>query len=385
MSRPKKFILAGVAIVVLIFIAYLVIKSFGDSATPTPPADNGDGGVLPPGQAGVEPSQPEEKLVLSRLSDDNVSVFDFWIDPETNEIYYITIDGIVRAAKTGPDLDISTNVVSALNRVSLSPDGKQLLGAFGDPKSPNWGIFDVFDQVWRPLPATIINAAWENGDDLIVVVEDSGDFVLASTEVSAVISAGNGSFQYETLIQDFRLRDVVINISSKDSLLIAERPASFYAGRLWKLNLKTLELSLLFSPANGALVSWDSSDELLFRYTAPDKFAIYNEQLKSVYPVLFTTVPWKCDAAGIVYCFVPQEFPPGLGSTQLPDDYLQRRFFTIDNLYQISESVGDTELILRSGTGSNIDPLDAKNLRVSGDTLYFINRYDDGLYRLILQ
>jgi len=112
------------------------------------------------GTNGGAPTEIQETVgttngVITKISENKV--FDFWVVSATNEVYYFLPDGKISLAKDGPDLETSKQVVNALNFIEVAPGGRKILAAFGDPLAPQWGIFDVVDKVWRPLPGELQN------------------------------------------------------------------------------------------------------------------------------------------------------------------------------------------------------------------------------------
>ena len=83
-------------------------------------------------------SSTEEKNVLIQLSD--IPIFDYWANEGAQEAYYLTADGKVFSAKEGKDIEISSQPFSALNSLEPNIKGDRALLAFGNPRSPQWGI-----------------------------------------------------------------------------------------------------------------------------------------------------------------------------------------------------------------------------------------------------
>lgn len=376
MKPIYKIILIGGLILVVVLALFLAWKKVSPEPPERPVIDFP---ITPEDGEEEVPSAPAFRL--TKLSDDELLVFDYWGSPRDNEVYYLTLDGKVLNAKKGPDPDVSTQAIAALNFIEISPDSKKILVGFGDPKSPEWGIFDVLDKVWRPLALQATYATWgENSNELIGILHNRN---LSRINLSKAL-LGETVDAYETLVKNFQLRDVVFTHLPPDTLVIREKPASFHASRIWQLDLDTLELGLLATPERGVITKWVKDTNVVFKFSPPSQFFILNRDLANIIPVFFMSLPSKCGADNShVYCFAPQEFPPELTDIRIPDDYLQKRFYTIDDFYVVERVTGKINHILRSHT-NDVSAIDAEKLRIIDGVVYFINRYDQGLYQLEL-
>jgi len=291
--------------------------------------------------------------------------------PATGEIYYLMPDGKVSLAKEGPDLEISEETLNALNFIEAAGDGRKVLAAFGDPLAPQWGIFDVGDKVWRPLPPEVQKATWgATNEKLIAIVKNGNDLNLTETDLARTPPA------YKVLIKDLRLKNANFSYLPENRLLIAEAPASNYESSVWQLDLKTLVLNLVLAPQKGEFIEWSADKNFGFVWNAKDGFTILKSDFKETLPTVFNTLPSKCGSLEKkIYCFAPQSIP---STANLPDDYFNKKFFSIDDLFLIDAETGNTAKLLDGG-GLGID---AKNPRVLGNKLYFLNRYDNYLYEL---
>ena len=315
-------------------------------------------------------------VVLIKISEN--PVFDYWVDAQTQEIYYLNPDGQIFSAKSGADLEITQQKLSAPNFIKLSPNGQRVLMAFGDPRLPQWGVFDVIDKAWRPLPENILNTTWGgNSDTLLSFVKNGNNINLSSVGIS------QNPPTYKILLKDMRFQDVRLDSLSSNSLIIEENSSVTYAGRIWNLNLKDLSLSSLFSPESGLMVRISLDKMVLFIFSSSGGFRILDTKtLGLATPLPFSTLPSKCSPDSVViYCFVPQD--DAFRNAALPDDYFQNKFRTKDILYKINLATDDVGPVALPGNAGDL--IDAKNPFVSGGNLYFINRYDNSLYSLTVR
>lgn len=380
MKKKQKIILLVLAIAVVVIIGVLAWSRLTKPEVETGPVE---GGGLPSetegGEEIIEGTEGEE-FSLIRLSDEEMEVFGFWENPDNGEIYYITTRGLVKSAKEGSDLEISTRSFSGINNVRSDSEGERVLVSFGDPRNPEWGLFDSGDGVWRPIPSYIKDAIWGERDEVIAIVATEDGESLVSFDITEL---QNGGEVEEVLIENFTLKDVEISFSSPDSVIISEKPASFYGSRVWKFNMDDKDLIQILSPTKGLVMNWDEGGTVFeFEYDGEDSwFNILDGDLTNVFPVPFTTFPSKCNGADDkIYCFVPVS---SLENLELPDDYFKSKFYTSDSLYELDiESKELKQKVSADDFNINVDALDPKKI---GGSIYFINKYDKGLYRLTIE
>jgi len=349
-------------------------------ATTTPSGGGGPSGGGPgeiPGAGEVT----EKIYPLIKISDN--PVFDFWETP-ASEVFYLSPEGLVWNAKESQDVQLIDQAMTALNFIESSPQNQKVLAAFGDPAAPQWGIFDNIDKVWRPLPAYLTNATWgANDNELYAIQLNNNEYNLTKINLAQTATAT------KPIIRDIRLKDTRLHfLPSQNKLFFIEKPAQNYQSRIWQLDLnpKNLTITQIGNASNGLIIKWAKDNSLAFRYFAPANFTIINQNFEEEpLPFTFSTLPSKCGYASsikTVYCFTPQEFQGDISTFNLPDDYFQKKLFTTDDLYTISD-IGISKL-LESANGT-YPAIDAKNLQLIGGNLYFINRYDNFLYELKLQ
>lgn len=386
----KIAIIVGITILVGA-IVFFIWNSFVDTASPEPGSELpvstggetgtsslpvGEGGVKEPGEAGNPPAGGEGAVLTARKISE-YPVFDFSVSQDTKEVMYLGLDGKVFGAKEGPDVEILGQTIDALNAIVPSPKGERVLASFGNPLSPQWGVFDTIDKVWRPLPRDVRNAAWGASDsELLAISELNGKKSLVSVDFSKT------PFAYKTLLKSFSFEDVVLSFRAPNELLFWERTSAAYPGRLWQLDLKTARLSLLSSLQNGFWLDWSRKGNLGFLYTTRDGFSIIDRNMREIVPLFFSTFPNKCvaNSTSTAYCFVPKAAT--LSNAVLPDDYLQNKLFTVDDLYYLDLEADSVEKVMEGGGG--LPAIDAYSMGVTDGALYFLNRYDNGLYEIVL-
>jgi len=371
----KILIIGGVAIVIVVIVILWISKAN------QPPTKDG---------AEVLPSSPEKEVgeegegvekegfELIKLSDEEIEVFDFWENSLSSEVYYITLDGMVRSGKVGPDPEISIRGFLAINKIRPNSDGSKVLVSFGDPKSPEWKLFDSNDGVWRPIPSYFKDMVWGEENKVISVANTGSGKSLILLDIEEFQEGEEQD--YEVLIRNFNFNDVDMEFSSPDSIVLIEKPASFYKSKVWKFDFKELKLTQLSTPKEGTKFDWRGNSDIVFKYEFGGWFGILNKELNIMFPVPFNTFPSKCGASeSDIYCFVPYDIPTKQG-INLPEDYYKNKFYTIDSLYKINRDSSEVRVLVKNTEfGINIDGTVVKEI---GNKLYFINKYDKGLYRL---
>lgn len=352
----------------------LPVSTGGETETSSLPV--GEGGAKEQGKTENPPASGENAVFTTRKISE-YPVFDFSVSQDTKEVIYLGLDGKIFGAKEGPDVEVLGQTIDALNAVVPSPKGERVLASFGNPLSPQWGVFDTIDKVWRPLPRDIRNAAWgANDSELLAISELNGKKSLVSVDFSKT------PFAYKTLLKSFSFEDVVLSFRAPSELLFWERTSASYPGRLWQLDLKTLRLSLLSSLQNGFWLDWSRKGNLGFLYTTRDGFSIIDRNMREIVPLFFSTFPNKCvaNSTSTAYCFVPKASV--LSNAVLPDDYLQNKLFTVDDLYYLDLEADSVEKVMEGNSG--LPAIDAYRIGVTDGALYFLNRYDSGLYEIAL-
>lgn len=390
MKINKLLIYVGVVIAIGI-IVYLIWTLFVPKPVPPVPIQTGTttGETLPSGTTGglgsggnavgtsttsTAPSVP----VLSKISSHNV--FGYWINQQTGEAEYIDpTGGVWGARKNGGDISESQQAVNAIDSIDVDRNGQNVLTAFGDPRSPQWAIYSAVDKTWHALPSSIVNATWgANSNQLIGMVKSVNSYSLSYIDLT------KNPPSYKTILNNFFMNDVRFKFFAPATLLITEKPSSYYQGSAWEFNLKTLALNTVFQPQNG-LYAEPSSDGSMIISSSGGVTNVVKSSTITPIQLPFQTLPNKCDSSvnassSDIYCFYPENLPQNI---VLPDDYLEKAFYSIDILYDYNFGTQNTRTVILSGA-PGIPIIDATDVTSFGNNIYFVNRYDDSLYQLTL-
>lgn len=396
MKPVYKYILAALGALLIVGV-YLLWGKFtspipSDGTQPTPLPISSSTPQQNTGQNSTSTSQNnsgadfhntnnQSLINLTELSD--TKALDYWILKDTGEVYYITPSGVIWTAKKGADIKISDNTMSAINEVFVAPGGKKILVSFGDPNNPQWGIFDVIDKVWRPLPNDIKNAAWGIDDSQLLVVTKNGQ----KTPLSFA-NIQKTPPEYKMIVSDFELNDVWLKFEAPQNIYITEKASFLYPSHVWRLDTKTLTFDLIIPAENGLWVNWDRENKNGFMFSPKNNdLFLSTTELSNSRVAPFITFPEKCDTNTqnkLVYCFVPENIAwENTTSISFPDDYFKKKFYTVDNILTLDTNTHELGIVFNSSL-SSIKEVDAVNPEINNNTVYFLNRYDEKVYSLEL-
>lgn len=324
-----------------------------------------------PAQPASSQAASSSEPVLAKISEKKA--FDIWA-ADGDFVYYIDYDGRIFKADSGVDQPVSSQTLSNLRTVLPSVSGRRVLAGFGGNDNPQWGIFDVIDGVWRPLPQDILQATWGKDENEIIALKINGGNVNLVS-----VNTAKSSISFSVIIKDFRMKNVFFTWRPPNFLMITEKPSAEYKSRVWQMDLKKLTLVEVFSEDFGQDIRWSNDGRTAAKFVSSGEFSILNSDLEEVMPLFFSTLPEKCALGqSVVYCFAPQNLPE---KTTLPDDYFQKKFRSVDDVYEVNLFSEDVWVIFNSNAGG-VGKIDGWRPVATKGYLYFINQYDGFVYRL---
>ncbi|MEK6952672.1 MAG: hypothetical protein AABX29_06690, partial [Nanoarchaeota archaeon] len=176
------------------------------------------------------------------------------------------------------------------------------------------------------------------------------------------------------------LEDVNVAWVKPDEVFIIEKPSILIPSSIWSYNLKNKNLDYIFQNEPGLMANWSKDGNLVLKFNG--ELSLINNKTGQVIGLPFITLPNKCAFSNNneekIYCAVPKTMP---SNTALPDDYLKNKFYSEDQIISLTVNPTKSQIIL-SQTGDQ--KLDAVNLMVINDDLYFTNRYDNKVYKIDL-
>lgn len=386
MRKILGFIIGIVGILALAWLIYFIISRVTAPKTISP---------QPTSQPIITQAKPPigESPVSGQLKTLSGSqVFDYWVASSTQEIFYVSQEGkIAKVNSGGQDAFLSEQEIQNLNFILPSPDSQKIIAAFGSPTQPQFSIFDLVANSWSPLPLEIKSAAWSpEGKRAAVVIsqnnqaiqQSSGQANLAIIDMAKYLS--NDAKQKEkavkVIIKNFALKDLKIDWLRPDEIIFSDKPSSLAPGSAWRLNLSKLNFDEIIPSGNGLMIKWLNEDLGLKFQNQKSSLINWGGQVINDFP--FMVLPDKCVLkSDSLYCFL---FTPASPKIKWPDNYLQKSVYTQDALYKFNlNNLTAPELVFDAALKGKT--IDASDLRLFGNQILFINRYDNLLYGLEIE
>lgn len=179
-------------------------------------------------------------------------------------------------------------------------------------------------------------------------------------------------------VERVSLEDVDLVWQKPDEIFFVEKPSASWPASAWSYNLKDKSFGYLFKNEAGLMVNW-LSDGLVLKFSnaGPQVPALTLVRGGQETALPFVTLPNKCAFfKNKIYCAIPAV----IGSdVVLPDDYLKNKFYSQDKIISLQLEPIDAEVLFVSNEKEKVDAVD---LAVIKDELYFTNRYDGKVYKL---
>lgn len=364
MTRSLKVIIIITLMALLAGIGYWIWNAYFRGA----PAPGEETLALPEGAAGEITPQ------IRRLS--GRDTFDYWLTAE-GDIYIVADDGQIYKLTAGGEENVSSQIIGGLHSVNAAVDGSAAIFAFGYPFEKMFSIFNVRTKSWASLPPGTTAADWDpKSANRIAYLTGGSAGGLNIFNVGAKQSSAVARLTQSDQIIDWVLPNIVY---------IADKPTEAFPGSAWSVDLSTKRVRPLIRQV-GLLLNWSTDGKLGLISDSAANLSLINEQAHAMAKINGQTIADKCAFSKTdIYCAVPD-----IGSSAIRlDDYLQKSIYTEDRFYKFSlefgpERLNDFSEIIFGSVLAPI-PLDAIRLTPAGNTLYFINRYDQRLYSLNLE
>jgi len=340
-------------------------------------------------------------------------VLDYFIDPQNN-ITAVEPTGAVITISNGQTATINSSTIDNIISASFSYDGKKILVSYGNPVSPQSGLFDVATNRWTTLPQGMLSPQWSpsaNYQIAYFVTANNGKLALATIDASNLKAS-------PSTITTINADDLTLAWPTKTEFIFSDKPTLQNAGSIWAYNSATGALASIAYENPGAEGIWSHDAAIpyglvfftqgntlqlqavsgnlptqpLSLLTLPSKCAFNPEQMPitpSSTVIAATTTASKSNkkvaAAPVatstpylaLYCGIPRS-SSGFSSAHLPDDYEMNSLFTSDDVYKINTATGAEQTLWNDQTQN----VDASNVKFFNDALFFVNRYDRKLYGL---
>ncbi len=361
--KKNLIITASVLMISLIIFGVIFVYNQGKSST---------NNLIPTTQNQSNPTPTQQSQRVNNIT--SSPIFDYWMSSDSM-MYTINQSGQIQKQTPGAQEVVSTQIISALNRLYSAPDGNKIIARFNYPQHPIFSIFLIGENTWEPLPQNTLAAAWSLDSKKIIYLEskNSGGMIkildLATRKTQDVVG--------------FNQRDVALDwIKELELLITINTPSIDFPSSIWSLNLKTKALKPIIREESGLSFIWSKENGVGLKLTSLKQkpiLSLIDENFDTLTNLSFVTLPEKCVIAQKqIFCAVPQNIPDG---TRLPDDYYKKAVYFQDNIYRFDLTSGGITTLLEN----NSTPIDAMQLSIKdGKELFFINRYDSKLYSLPL-
>lgn len=317
-------------------------------------------------------------------------VFNYFVDKQNNT-FIIAPDGAISEVASGQSSQasvLSSTPIENLISAAFSYDGKKILVNFGSSGNPQSSIFDIATKAWTPLPQGLISPRWSPSDYRIAYLLGG-----AVTSLSTIDAANlkKAAVLLTTLdVQDFALTQWF----GKSQFILSGRPTAYVPTSVLLFDASKSTVVPLISNQNGAESLWIGPTSstaalgLVFIQKGSTSHALQliSTAGASLQTLSFITLPSKClfnveqvATDTMLYCGIPRD-AGAFSTAHLPDDYDQMVLFTSDDLYRINTVTGVTDSLLADQSQN----FDITNLKFFNGTLFFVNRYDQKLYAIVL-
>ncbi len=350
---------------------------------------------------GQQATQTAQKLVLIAQN----QVLDYFADKGSN-VFMIQPDGRVVRASGGKAEVISSGPVANIVKTSFSFDGKRIMAITGSSSGNKFQVFNVDDKTWKTYVNIIQDAAWAPDSHKIA-------FLTTGDSSSLFTIDADGAAAKPVEIMKIRQEDMNLNWVAASRLLMSDSPSAGWTSSLWSVDIAKKTIVPIIS-APGLETAWSSSTlasvgivmssnlngqggqlqlvdqsgkqtQAFSFMTLPSKCAFYDKPIQSAGP---TTSPTSTAAAKAptapkanltMVCGIPRDSQI-LGGSQLPDSYLKKSVFTSDNFFEIDVATGTVKSIFSDSSKD----IDSYKLKIFGQSLFFINRFDQKVYSVAL-
>lgn len=307
--------------------------------------------------------------------------------------YAVNTQGVIFMAPNGSVILASTTETIARAELGdmldarFSPNGRWLIAKSGNSNFASWNLLDVAQKTWRAIQADTQEMTWSGDSSQLAYL----GFRTGGSALNVYSPQTNST---RTLL-NLSAPDLMLRSKDGSRMLLMDKPSSLVGGTVWQFSPSGNTLTPFATNVAGVEFLWGGvkSGGLLFTAgPTGGNLNIVNAEGAITQSTTFLTLPSKCvfgesaatstiqNISDYLICAIPQD-QQDLQERQLPDDYLKGKFGTVDTLYAINLFSGVLTQLLPASQSFSFD---AANLKVYGDSLYFVNRNDRKLYRVPL-
>ena len=317
----------------------------------------------------------------------NDPALDYFVDA-ANTVTLIKPDGAIESISNNATVALSYFTVSNIITTKFSYDGKKVLLSYQAGTTTRTSVFDISSKTWSHLPDGMLSPVWSPVDYRVSYLTPSNT---GSETISTIDASTTNANPF--VITSLAMENSSLQWPAKDTLIISDRPSAFVAGSIWSFNIPSKTLSAITYNSLGAEGIGSASGSILLFSAGPKNSGgslLFLNGSGDQEALSFKTLPSKCvfgptaasGTANLFYCAIPSD-QDTFSVARLPDEYDQKIYFTSDDFYSVDSDTGAYSQIFSSAKAGQ--SLDATNMRVLNNVLFFINRYDEKVYAISLQ
>jgi Tol biopolymer transport system component len=340
---------------------------------------NGDG----PGKRSADLLAPDQPLKIKNINKERSFALAIGQDGQTIK-YYLKDNGHVFTSQFNGSQPqpISSSDLSGLFKILWSPDGEKVIGFFNSQGPVKKYFYDYQTKENSLLSENIKSVAWSPDGEKIAYQYQSADGQFNNISL-ADPNGGNWRILFQT-----RLENLEIFWPSPDKIYVFNKPSGHTLSSLFAVDPDSGSLNKIISDQFGLAAKWSpDGQKMIYQKTEQKgknlKLFVAQADGSQAQPLPVTTLVEKCvwsENSETVFCAVPQQLSE---SATWPDDYNLKRIGLKDDFYLI-ETTGQKEIkIAQSDDGQSFDASELV-LSPQEDYLFFINRWDELIYRIDL-
>lgn len=339
--------------------------------TPTIPGITSTSGLNEP-----TPQTPQIPTQNEQIKPVSNKKFVNYIPTTNNEIIAIDELGQIIKIKNEQEEILNNTIQSYPQGISFSPDGSKIALKYNN----FWSVFDAQTKNWRQLPENISDLAISQNNEVVYFLKNNSEYSIYKLDLQKEKSS-------PVKLISLNVLDAKLLWKDNENILIFSKPSSLATGYVLLFNIKNKTIEKKYEL--GSLDfgwDWNTNNGLLFysdQFGTIGGFFLVKKDF-NIQKLSFLTLPEKCtfstsQEGGILFCGVPRN-QTKLTQQSLIDDYLTYDLYTEDDIYKINLADGLSEKIFSNPNKY----FDVFNPKISGNKLFFINRFDGLLYQVNL-
>ena len=422
----KKLIITIAIILVIGGIIFLGFYLRSRNESPTPPtATTTEPGNLPTVQLPKTTGNTQNAGQTAGLIENlklvvDAPVTDYFVDAKSTATF-VQPDGQILKMGGGNAETLSASVIQNIARASFSFDGKKVLVTMGSSSENQTSIFDAVQKTWQPLPQSVNGPVWSPDNYQVAYFSGASG---TDGSILFLLDAGGSTSTKPKVLLTLHQEDMTLDWLAPNRILIADKTSALSNSSVWSFDPVKKIISPVIQDQPGLETVWSSSPAqfgLMFSANQNQeggRLRLVNASGNALKQLSFLTLPSKCvfydklvsasaqsasstaktststlassssaspaaseilKSQTMLICAVPRD-QLALSINTLPDAYQEKALFTSDDFFEINVNDGNVKTVF-SDPAKN---LDASNIKVFNQNIFFINRFDKKVYSLPL-